>query len=110
MYIKKHFNEDAKKTMRTMVKDIKEEMKKIISNVNWMDDITGKGAIQKIEKMQEYIGYPEELLNVGLLEELYKVMFLVNLSSHFLAFRILRFSLINTTRMQLRLASGALPM
>merc|ERR1719319_1857991 len=72
MYIKKHFNEDAKKTMRTMVKDIKEEMKKIISNVNWMDDITRKGAIQKVEKMQEYIGYPEELLNVGLLEELYK--------------------------------------
>merc|ERR1719266_155261 len=72
MYVKKHFKEDAKAAMNEMVKDIRAEMEVILSNIKWMDDETRVRAKRKLSTMREYIGYPDELLQVDLLEELYE--------------------------------------
>merc|ERR1719266_1975460 len=72
MYVKKHFKEDAKAAMNEMVKDIRAEMDAILSNIKWMDDETRVRAKRKLSTMREYIGYPDELLQVDLLEELYE--------------------------------------
>ena len=71
-YVTKHFNEDAKHSMNEMVKDIRAEMKKILDEIDWMDDMTRERAKDKLRTMKEYIGYPEEILQENLLEELYE--------------------------------------
>ena len=73
MYVQKHFKEDAKRAMVEMVKDIRKEMEVILGDIDWMDAKTRAKAQDKLRSMKEYIGYPEELLQVDLLEEVYKV-------------------------------------
>lgn len=40
LYVRRFFNEDAKKNALEMVTGIREEMLKILSQVEWMDDKT----------------------------------------------------------------------
>merc|ERR1719509_368082 len=82
MYVTKHFNEDAKHTMNEMVADIRTEMEKILSKIDWMDDKTRERAQDKLRTMKEYIGYPEEILQENLLEELYEDL-VVHPKDHF---------------------------
>jgi len=72
LYVKKHFKEEAKRAMDEMVRDIRGEMDVILKNIQWMDDKTRVRAREKLRTMREYIGYPDELLQVHLLEEVYK--------------------------------------
>merc|ERR1711990_654266 len=72
LYVKKHFKEEAKRAMDEMVRDIRAEMDVILKSIQWMDDKTRVRAREKLRTMREYIGYPEELLQVHLLEEVYK--------------------------------------
>ena len=72
LYVKKHFKEEAKQAMDEMVRDIRGEMDVILKNIQWMDDKTRVRAREKLRTMKEYIGYPDELLQVHLLEEVYK--------------------------------------
>ena len=58
--------------MNEMVKDIRAEMDKILDKIDWMDDMTRERAKDKLRTMKEYIGYPEEILQENLLEELYE--------------------------------------
>ena len=58
--------------MDEMVRDIRGEMDVILKNIQWMDDKTRVRAREKLRTMKEYIGYPDELLQVHLLEEVYK--------------------------------------
>ena len=58
--------------MDEMVRDIRGEMDVILKNIQWMDDKTRVRAREKLRTMREYIGYPDELLQVHLLEEVYK--------------------------------------
>ena len=72
LYVKKHFKEEAKRAMDEMVRDIRGEMDVILKNIEGMDDKTRVRAREKLRTMKEYIGYPDELLQVHLLEEVYK--------------------------------------
>ena len=58
--------------MDEMVRDIRREMDVILKSIQWMDDKTRVRAREKLRTMREYIGYPDELLQVHLLEEVYK--------------------------------------
>ena len=58
--------------MDEMVRDIRAEMDVILKSIQWMDDKTRVRAREKLRTMREYIGCPEELLQVHLLEEVYK--------------------------------------
>ena len=58
--------------MDEMVRDIRAEMDVILKEIQWMDDKTRVRAREKLRTMREYIGYPDELLQVHLLEEVYK--------------------------------------
>ena len=58
--------------MDEMVRDIRAEMDVILKSIQWMDDKTRVRAREKLRTMREYIGYPDELLQVHLLEEVYK--------------------------------------
>ena len=86
LYVKKHFKEEAKRAMDEMVRDIRGEMDVILKNIQWMDDKTRVRAREKLRTMKEYIGYPDELLQVHLLEEVYKASNFILLKKPLLAF------------------------
>lgn len=91
LYVKEHF-EDSSKTgivelrqsfsdeifillvllaALEIVDNIRDEFEKILQTVDWMDDETRAAAMEKLAKMATYIGYPDEIKNVTLLEEYY---------------------------------------
>jgi len=72
LYVKKHFKEESKRAMDEMVRYIRAEMEDILSKIDWMDERTRARAQDKLRSMKEYIGYPDELLQVYRLEELYE--------------------------------------
>ncbi len=63
MYVKRHFSPEAKKEMLDMIGYIRNAFTKIIDDLDWMDQKTKAKARQKMLKMDEFIGYPDELLD-----------------------------------------------
>jgi predicted metalloendopeptidase len=57
-YCNKYFTEDSKNKCDTMVRYIVEELKERLTNNDWMDDMTKKQALVKLDKMRVKIGYP----------------------------------------------------
>uniref|UniRef100_A0ABD2WDE5 Neprilysin-2 n=1 Tax=Trichogramma kaykai TaxID=54128 RepID=A0ABD2WDE5_9HYME len=72
LYVKRYFNENAKKNAVEMVHNIRLEFKKILSEVEWMDENTRKAALDKAESMSTHIAYPDELLDDKKLDEFYR--------------------------------------
>lgn len=71
MYVKNHFKSDSKGLAMEMVGYIRREFTNILEEVDWMDDETRQEAKEKANAISSYIGYPDELLNDTLIEELY---------------------------------------
>lgn len=71
LYVKKHFEESSKAAALEIVDGIRDEFEKILHTVEWMDEKTRKSALEKLNKMATYIGYPDEIKNNTLLEEYY---------------------------------------
>lgn len=71
LYVRKYFNEDAKKQALEMVNGIREEFHKILENLDWMDDETRANALDKAAAMTTHIAYPDELLDNDKLIEFY---------------------------------------
>ena len=60
MYVDRHFDADAAKTARSMIGDIVSVFKKRLETASWMSDSTRKLALEKLEKMNIKIGYPDK--------------------------------------------------
>ncbi|XP_050430233.1 neprilysin-2 isoform X2 [Adelges cooleyi] len=71
LYVRRFFHEDAKKNALEMVTGIREEMLKILSTIEWMDENTRKNALDKAKSMTSHIAYPDELLDDKKLVEFY---------------------------------------
>ncbi|XP_033213002.1 neprilysin-2-like isoform X1 [Belonocnema kinseyi] len=72
LYVRKYFNEESKKSAVEMVTDIRREFKKILKQVEWMDEKTRQSALEKADSMSTHIAYPDELLDDKKLEEFYE--------------------------------------
>lgn len=72
LYVRKHFNEDAKSIALQMVGGIQSVFEKILKEITWMDNETRNSALNKLHKMTTHIGYPDEILDDSKLEEYYK--------------------------------------
>jgi len=72
MYVRKHFNENTREAALDMVHAIKDEFGEILKSSSWMDDPSRKVAIEKLKKMQFFVGYPEELIDDKKLVEYYR--------------------------------------
>lgn len=72
LYIRKHFKEDSRQAAMDMVDNIKVQFEKILSKVDWMDEVTRKSALEKVGTMETHIGYPVELTQNEKLEEYYE--------------------------------------
>lgn len=71
MYVKNHFKSDSKGLALEMVHYIRNEFLNILEQVDWMDEETKREAKAKADAISAYIGYPDELLNDTLVEDLY---------------------------------------
>lgn len=72
LYVKNHFNGRSKAAALEMVEYIREEFLKMLDEIDWMDEETREEAKLKARAIASYIGYPDELLQDELVEELYK--------------------------------------
>lgn len=71
-YAREYFDESSKSLVQLMVEYIREEFKKVLKSVSWMDVETRRVALTKADKMVTHIGYPGELLNEKKIIEYYK--------------------------------------
>lgn len=60
VYVEKNFSEEAKKSTEEMVKYIKEAFRNRIKNLTWMSGQTKKSALEKLDKINSKIGYPNK--------------------------------------------------
>ncbi|XP_022251669.1 membrane metallo-endopeptidase-like 1 [Limulus polyphemus] len=72
LYVRNHFKEESKESSLEMVNYIHKEFLKILDEVDWMDDKTRERAKEKAGTIQPYIGYPDELLNVDKVADIYE--------------------------------------
>lgn len=71
-YASEYFDSNSKATVLLMVDYIREEFKKLLKSVSWMDKTTKRVALAKADKMVSHVGYPDELLDVQKIIEYYK--------------------------------------
>jgi putative endopeptidase len=60
LYVKKYFNEDAKKRVLDLVNNLQKAMENRITNLDWMSDSTKVKAKEKLYTITKKIGYPDK--------------------------------------------------
>ena len=58
LYVKKHFNDTAKKKMDELVNNLQKAFNLRIQNLDWMSDATKLNATKKLNSFLKKIGYP----------------------------------------------------
>lgn len=73
LYVRKFFNDDqAKRHAIGIVENIRSSFTEMLTQIDWMDDITKTSAIDKANALVTHIAYPNELVDNTKLEEFYK--------------------------------------
>lgn len=60
IYVKKYFNEDAKKRVLDLVNNLQKAFENRISQLDWMSDSTKQKAKEKLYAITKKIGYPDK--------------------------------------------------
>ena len=63
LYVKKYFNEDAKKRMDELVSNLQKAFEIRINKLDWMSDSTKKRSVAKLNTFLKKIGYPSKWKN-----------------------------------------------
>ncbi|KAF2879707.1 hypothetical protein ILUMI_26457 [Ignelater luminosus] len=71
LYLRRYFNEDAKKAAKELVTNLKNTFIEMLRQVDWMDEDTKKEALAKAVAMDSYVGYSSELLDDQILRDYY---------------------------------------
>jgi putative endopeptidase len=65
LYVKRYFNEDAKKRVLDLVNNLQKAFENRINHVDWMSDSTKQKAIEKLYAITKKIGYPDKWRDYG---------------------------------------------
>jgi putative endopeptidase len=60
LYVKRYFNEDAKKRVLDLVNNFQKAFENRIKHLDWMSDSTKQKAIEKLYAIAKKIGYPDK--------------------------------------------------
>lgn len=74
IYVRKYFDEKSKKAATEMIHAIRSEFEETLRTVPWMDEATRASAIHKVEKMENHIAYPNELMDDAKLNKFHETM------------------------------------
>jgi len=66
-YVENYFHADAREQARTISHTIRSELRKRILNLTWMENDTRKAAVEKLDAMDEKIGYPDVWMDYSVL-------------------------------------------
>lgn len=59
-YVEKYFDKSTKTNVEEIVKNIRDNYKKRIQNLDWMSDATKANAVKKLDDLKIYVGYPDK--------------------------------------------------
>lgn len=65
LYVKRYFNEDAKKRVLDLVNNLQKAFENRINNLDWMSDSTKAKAKEKLYAITKKIGYPDKWRDYG---------------------------------------------
>jgi putative endopeptidase len=65
LYVKRYFNEDAKKRVLDLVNNLQKAFENRINHVDWMSDSTKQKAKEKLYAIAKKIGYPDKWRDYG---------------------------------------------
>jgi len=65
LYVKRYFNEDAKKRVLDLVNNLQKAFENRINHVDWMSDSTKQKAKEKLYAITKKIGYPDKWRDYG---------------------------------------------
>ncbi|PIK43745.1 putative membrane metallo-endopeptidase-like 1 [Apostichopus japonicus] len=71
MYVAETFSGASKENTKLMITKLKQSFKTLLESNDWMDAATKKVAAEKIDGMQEHIGYPDWIMDDVKLNEKY---------------------------------------
>ncbi len=63
LYVKRYFNEDAKRRVLALVNNLQKSFENRIKQLDWMSDSTKQKAIEKLYAITKKIGYPDKWRN-----------------------------------------------
>ena len=63
MYVRNHFDEASKPELEGMVEYLRSAFADIIAGTTWMDETSRAAALEKLEKIDSYMAYPDWLLD-----------------------------------------------
>ncbi len=65
LYVKRYFNEDAKKRVLALVNNLQKAFENRINHLDWMSDSTKQKAKEKLYAFTKKIGYPDKWRDYG---------------------------------------------
>jgi putative endopeptidase len=68
LYVDRHYQDEARVRMETMIANLKEAYRQSITNLEWMSEETKQQALVKLSKFNPKIGYPQEWRDYGGME------------------------------------------
>jgi len=71
MYVRKYFKPEEKAAVEEMISYIRAAFHSMLEKVEWMDDKTKERAKEKLNKMDQFIAYPDELLDQKIIDDFY---------------------------------------
>jgi len=74
MYAKKYFKGKAKEIADEIVETVRDEFKKMLEELTWMDSKTKARAQKKADQITPHIAYAKEILDDNLMNEFYEGM------------------------------------
>ena len=72
MYATKVFDKEAKTEVVEMTKYLRKAFKKMLKDLEWMDEETKVEAQKKLENMRQFIAYPDEFLDQEKVDGIYE--------------------------------------
>ena len=72
MYVREYFDPKKKEDVTKMVQNIRKTFKLLIPHLDWMDEQTKTIAKEKFEAMDQFIAYPDELMQNSTVDQYYK--------------------------------------
>ncbi|VDD93608.1 unnamed protein product [Enterobius vermicularis] len=79
LYVREHFDSEDKKEAMEMIGNLREAFKDLVRENDWMDAQTKSVAIEKVDNMINYIGYPDFINNDTKLDKYHeKLVFMPN--------------------------------
>lgn len=60
LYVERHFSAEAKADVERLIQSFIDNYKERVAGLEWMSDKTKQKAIEKLENMRFFVGYPDE--------------------------------------------------